>query len=141
METQETRETQSYNYSDASSIARFPSFHFDLHSLTSLENLSRSSVKGSRKVSVLLAVLEVEGPDTIRIKKGADAGNEISLLKVILGDEDGNVCKLTAWRGIAELWGGSGDALGVKRGDIVLIESTHPLYSIDSVSATLSRSS
>jgi hypothetical protein len=121
-ETFETQDSQSYNYSDASSIARFPSFHIDLHSLTSLSSLS--SLKGSRKVNVLLAALEVEGPDTIRIKKGVDAGKEVSLLKMILGDEDGNVCKLTAWREVAESWGGAGLAPGAKRGDIILISST-----------------
>jgi hypothetical protein len=124
-ETQETQETQSYgNYSDASSIARFPSFHFSLHSLTSLSGLSKSGASGTRKVTVLLAALEVEGPDIIRIKKGADAGKEVSLLKMILGDEDGSVCKLTAWRQVAEVWGGEGDATALKRGDIVFIDST-----------------
>lgn len=124
-ETQEeTQDTQSYNYSDASSIARFPSFLFSLHSLTSLASLSRLAQKGSKKVNVLLAVLEVEGPNTIRIKKGADAGKEISLLALILGDDEGSVCKLTAWREIADAWGGSSvGATGVKRGDILYIES------------------
>lgn len=75
---------------------------------------------------MLLAALEVEGPDTIRIKKGADAGKEISILKMILGDEAGNVCKLTAWREFAEMWGGAGTAIGAKRGDILLIESKLP---------------
>ncbi|KAF5343461.1 hypothetical protein D9758_011848 [Tetrapyrgos nigripes] len=55
--------------------------------------------------AMLLAVLEVEGPDTIRTKKGPDAGKEISILKMVLGDEEGNVCKLVAWREIAEVWG------------------------------------
>ncbi|KAF8079307.1 hypothetical protein FPV67DRAFT_109872 [Lyophyllum atratum] len=123
-ETQyETQETQSYNYSDASSIAHFPNFHFSLNSLTSLSSLSKSSPRGSRKVTVLLAALEVEGPDTIRIKKGAEAGKEISVLALILGDEEGAVCKLTAWREVADAWGGAGDAVGVKRGDILLIEN------------------
>ncbi|KAF9461913.1 hypothetical protein BDZ94DRAFT_768125 [Collybia nuda] len=123
-ETQVTQETQSYgNYSDASSIARFPSFHFNLHFLTSLSTLSTLGASGSRRVSVLLAALEVEGPDTIRIKKGADAGKEVSLLKMILGDEDGNVCKLTAWREVAEAWGGEGATPALKRGDIIFIEN------------------
>lgn len=114
---EETQESVSYNYSDASSIARFPTFHFSLHSLTSLSSLTGIVGKESKKATLLLAVLEVEGPDTIRIKKGADAGKEVSILKTILGDEDGNVCKLTAWRDVADSWG------GVKRGDVVLIES------------------
>ncbi|KDR85879.1 hypothetical protein GALMADRAFT_51515 [Galerina marginata CBS 339.88] len=117
-------ESQSFgNYSDASSIARFSSFHFNLHTLTSLTQLSESKFQGSRKVNLLLAVLEIEGPDTIRIKKGADAGKQVSILKMILCDEQGTVCKLTAWREIAEEWGGSGKAIAAKRGDIVHIES------------------
>ncbi|KIM35620.1 hypothetical protein M413DRAFT_449665, partial [Hebeloma cylindrosporum] len=114
------------NYSDASSIGRFPSFHFNLHSLTSLSQLAGpfgKPFKGSRKVNVLLAVLEVEGPDVIRIKKGADAGKQVGIFKMILGDEEGNVCKLTAWREVAEEWGGIGESVAAKRGDIVHIES------------------
>ncbi|KAG6840086.1 hypothetical protein C0991_009063 [Blastosporella zonata] len=118
----ETQETQSYNYSDTSSIANFPTFNFSLHTLTALSSLVKSSSKGSRKVNVLLAVLEVDGPDTIRIKKGAEAGKEVSVLSLILGDEEGAVCKLTAWREIADEWGGSGNIVGVKRGDILIIE-------------------
>jgi len=75
-----------------------------------------------------LAALEVEGPDTIRIKKGTDAGKQVSILKMILGDEDGMVCKLTAWREIAETWGGVGNSLAVKRGDVVLIENVLATY-------------
>ncbi|PPQ79373.1 hypothetical protein CVT25_002643 [Psilocybe cyanescens] len=117
-------ESQSFgNYSDASSIARFPSFHFNLHSLTSLTSLVERKFKGSIKVSCLLAVLEVEGPDSIHIKKGADAGKEVSIFKIVLGDEDSTVCKLTAWREVAEDWGGSGVAVAAKRGDIVHIEN------------------
>ena len=121
MENDDTQ-AESYNYSDASSIARFPTFHFDLHSLTGLGDLEKATGKVSKKINILLAVLEVEGPDTIRIKKGVDAGKEVYLLKMILGDEEGRMCKLTAWRDIAELWGGVGAAVGVKRGDVVLLE-------------------
>lgn len=120
-ETQETQNSTSFAYSDASSIARFPAFQFNLHSLTALSTISAS--KASRKVSVLLAALEVEGPDTIRIKKGVDMGKEVTILKMILGDEDGNVCKLTAWREVAESWGGLKEDPIVKRGDVLLIES------------------
>ena len=120
----DTRSSQSFrDYSDASSIARFPTFHFNLHTLTSLSLLSENKFKGSIKVNVLLAVLEVEGPDTIRIKKGPEAGKEITILKMILGDEEGTACKLTAWREVAEEWGGSGKTVAAKRGDIVHIES------------------
>lgn len=122
-ETQETQETVSYNYSDASSIGRFPSFTFNLHSITSLSTLVSTSVKGSRKINVLVAALEVEGPDTITIKRGSDAGKQVSLLKMILGDDLGNVGKLTAWREIADSWGGNTASVAAKRGDIIYLQS------------------
>lgn len=127
LETQpETQlESQSYgDYSDAASIARFPAFHFSLNSLTSLTSLAKCRVKGTSKVTLLLAVLEVDGPDSFRFKKGKDAGKESFVLKMILGDEDGNVCKLTAWREVAQDWGGCGDEIGAKRGDILLLTGT-----------------
>ncbi|KAI0076131.1 hypothetical protein K474DRAFT_1645534 [Panus rudis PR-1116 ss-1] len=136
-ETQETQDSGSYDYSDVSSVARFPAFHFNLHSVTSLATLSnekstKKSPSGSRKVNVLVAILEVEGPDTIRVKQGVDAGKEVALLKLIIGDEDGSVFKLTAWREVAESWGGSipeQSVPGVKKGDIVLLENV--LASVD----------
>lgn len=128
--TQDTQETGSYDFSDGESVARFPAFHFSLHRVTPLSALVRThhdpTTGSSFKATVLAAVLEVDGPDTIRIKRGADAGKEVSILKLILGDEDGAVCKLTAWREIAEVWGGSDPdiaAPGIKRGDVVLLES------------------
>jgi hypothetical protein len=83
----------------------------------------KQKVTGTVKLSTLLAVLEVEGPDNIRLKKGRDAGKEIAILKLILGDEGGTICKLTAWREVAERWGGQQNEIAVRRGDIVLIES------------------
>ena len=123
---QETEETISYNYSDASSIGRFPSFTFNLHSITSLSTLV--STKRSRKINVLVAALEVEGPDTITIKKGSDAGKQVSILKMILGDDLGNVAKLTAWRGVADSWGGNTASAAVKRGDIIYLQGRPYLY-------------
>ncbi|KZT10937.1 uncharacterized protein LAESUDRAFT_755572 [Laetiporus sulphureus 93-53] len=134
-QTQDTQDKTSYIYSDASSISRFPAFHFSLHALTPLSSLiaeahaqkrQPNAGKDSRKVTVLAAVLELDGPDTIRIKRGVDAGKDVSLLKLILGDDDGTICKLTAWREVAESWGGSIPELtspGVKRGDVLLLES------------------
>ncbi|KAI0708902.1 hypothetical protein C8T65DRAFT_718368 [Cerioporus squamosus] len=134
--TQETQDTGSYDFSDASSIANFPAFHFNLHGLTSLAALlsqadaARASHahKGSRKVHLLVAVLEIEGPDSIRVKKGPDTGKEVCLLKLVLGDESGGICKLSAWREVAEDWAGlnpSTHALSqpVKKGDIVFVEN------------------
>ena len=144
--TQETQETNSYSVIGAGtsddSIARFPEFHFALHSLTSLAALERRSSDVDRgnqayqvvnpfqetkqKINLLVAILEVEGPDTIHIKKGADVGKAVSILKVIIGDEDGGVCRLTAWREVAEQWGGSytdKSMPSLKRGDIVYLQS------------------
>lgn len=144
--TQETQETNSYSEigggASDTSIARFPEFNFSLHNLSSLAALEHGSSdqdrgnqayqvaypfeSNKRKVSLLVAVLEIEGPDTIHIKKGVDAGKAISILKVIVGDEDGAVCRLTAWREVAEQWGGSyTDTLepSLKRGDIVYLQS------------------
>ncbi|KAF8167247.1 hypothetical protein B0H34DRAFT_7954 [Crassisporium funariophilum] len=137
----ESQDSQSFgNYSDASSIGRFPAFHFNLHTISSLSQLSGTGkFKGSKKVNLLLAVLEVEGPDTLRIKKGVDAGKEVAILKMILGDEEGTICKLTAWRDVAEEWGGSGEAVAAKRGDIVHIQNV--MAACDpSTSTTLSAS-
>lgn len=126
-------ESQSFGiHSWTSSISRFPSFNFSLHTLSSLSSLSaqaqagapKSTGKFTQKVNLLLAILEIEGPDSIRIKKGVDAGKEVSILKIILGDEENNVCKLTAWREVAEEWGGCiTDTEGAKRGDVVYLQS------------------
>ncbi|KAK7692170.1 hypothetical protein QCA50_003791 [Cerrena zonata] len=140
--TQETQDTGSYDYSDASSIARFPAFHFSLHGVTSLSSLIgrvQSEKRGGQKVNVLVAILEVEGPDVIRLKKGIDAGKEVGILKLILGEEDGGVCKLTAWREVAEAWGGSDpdpSAPGIKRGDVVLLENVQVTSDPASTSAS-----
>lgn len=121
----ETQETQSYEYSDASSIARFPDFQFNLHTLAPLSEFSSSKQrgKGSKKISTLFATLEVEGPDRLTLRKGVDSGKDIYVFKMVLGDENGSVCKLTAWREVAEIWGGVGQETGIKRGDIVYLES------------------
>ena len=129
LETQTQPESQSSAAdSFSSSIGRFPRFHFNPHIVTPLSSLSAQSAtagaKISRKVNVLLAVLELEGPDNITIKKGPDAGKQVSILKMILSDDAGEVCKLTAWREVADDWGGNGEMVGPKRGDIVFMESS-----------------
>ena len=126
-------ESQSFGvHSWTSSISRFPAFSFSLHSLSSLSFLSahvadanNTAKKFTQKVNLLLAALEVDGPDTIRVKKGPDAGQEVSILKIVLGDDESGVCKLTAWREVAEEWGGYSESEGVKRGDVVYLESMH----------------
>ena len=126
---EETQETISHEYSDTSSIGRFPHFSFNPHTLRlvkALVEMAKSSrTKGTLKVNVLMAVLEVEGPDAVTIRKGQYAGDQVSILKMILGDGDGNVLKLTAWRDVAEMWGiGTDTQPPIRRGDIVLFQSS-----------------
>ena len=112
----ETQDRDSY-YSDTSSIARFPEFQFSLSALSAL-----ASANG--KVCLLLAVLEVDGPDDVTVRRGPDTGHVISVLRLILGDETSTICKLTAWREVAETWGGATQAaVGMRRGDVVYFES------------------
>ena len=131
---EETQETASHEYSDTSSIGRFPHFSFNLHTLrlvkTLVEMAKSSRTKGSLKVNVLMAVLEVEGPDVVTIRKGQHAGNQTSILKIVVGDGDGNILKLTAWRDVAETWGiGTDRQPPIRRGDIVLFQSVSKLSS------------
>ena len=81
---------------------------------------------GSCKINCVAAVLELEGPDMITIKKGPDAGKEVAILKMVLGDDAGGIAKLTAWRETAQLWGRDGIGAGrLKRGDIISFESQY----------------
>ncbi|KAI6124739.1 hypothetical protein EDD16DRAFT_1475007 [Pisolithus croceorrhizus] len=133
---QATYGTQETAYSDenTSSVARFPNFQFSLHTVTALSSLCSTLCgqdqvrqKNSHKVNVLVAVLEVEGTDTVKVKTGPRAGQEVSILKLILGDEEGCVCRLTAWRDTAEVWGGYGmdsdSPPALTRGDVVYFEN------------------
>ena len=47
----------------------------------------RQGAGRSRKVNIRVVVLEVEGTNTIKAKKGLDPGKATSILKMILGDE------------------------------------------------------
>jgi hypothetical protein len=106
-----------------------PAFHFNPHTIISLYGLTSAAAashsKGSRKVNLLVAVLESEGPDAIRIRKGPEAGKEITLLKLVVADGDGGIAKVAAWREVAEQWGGSNRSPCVRRGDIILLESEY----------------
>lgn len=109
----------SYVYSDSSSsIGQFPNFQFSLGTLSPL-----GSAQG--KTCLLLAVLEVDGPDEVTLRRGPDAGRVVSVLRLIVGDEASTIRKLTAWREVAEVWGGATqDAVGIRCGDVVYFEST-----------------
>ena len=123
LETQEdehSANSYTYAHSSTSSIARFPDFQFSLGTLSAL-------VFARGKTCLLLAVLEVDGPDEVTLRRGPDAGRVVSVLRLIVGDEASTIRKLTAWREVAESWGGTAqDTVGVRRGDVVYFESAPP---------------
>jgi len=125
LETQEdehSANSYAYAYSSTSSIARFPDFQFSLGTLSAL-----ASAQG--KTCLLLAVLEVEGPDEVTLRRGLEAGRVVSVLRLIVGDEGSAIRKLTAWREIAESWGGTSQdmvGVGLRRGDVVYFQSAPP---------------
>jgi len=104
--------------SDAS-IVRLPTFGIPINRLASLKHLmqpnSAREMSNSKKISVLAGIVDIDGPDYIRIKKGVDAGLEVALSKIVIGDEDGGICKVTVWRDLAEEWGQL-----LNRSDVVL---------------------
>jgi hypothetical protein len=102
--------------SSDTSIQRLPTFRIPMHQLSTLKSLVRGSA-GNGKASLLVGLLDVEGPDEVRVRKGPDAGKQISLLKLVLGSPDSTVCKLTVWRELADVWGSS-----LRRGDVVLLQ-------------------
>jgi len=117
-------------YSDASSIGCFPTFDFNTSSLSSLASIYQKRAS-SAKVTLLLGVLEVEGPICIRGKTGKGNDSEMALLKVVAGDEKGALCKIVAWRQIAEVWGGDHSEPALRRGDIVLFEGMqYPIFQL-----------
>ena len=109
------------------SITRLPSFHIPVNRLSSIESVMRieNSTHPTRKVCLLVAVLEMEGPNVVRVKKGPDAGKEIAVLTLMVGDEDGKIAKITVWRERAEEWSET-----VRKGDVVYMRGTQiPRYS------------
>ncbi|KAG8895941.1 hypothetical protein FRB99_000254 [Tulasnella sp. 403] len=108
------------------SIGRFPAYHFSLHRLSSLSLLLAADMrrKHRRVVCLLLAILEVDGPNVIKTKTGIQMG----MLKLIVADESGAVAKLVVWRDLAFTWAGGG-ALGTfRKGDVVLFENIVVAY-------------
>ena len=106
---------------DDISIARLPSFYIPVNQLSSIEAVLRIENSGSptRKVCLLVAILDMEGPNVVRIKKGKEAGKETAVLGLVVGDEEGKIANITVWRERAEEWGGM-----VRKGDIVYMKST-----------------
>lgn len=74
---------------------------------------------------MIVVVIEVEGPDSITIKKGPNRGSKVSRLQLTIGDDDDEVIGLTAWRETAERWGNATEEEGLKMGDVVFLESEH----------------
>ncbi|KAF8318421.1 hypothetical protein DL93DRAFT_2054479, partial [Clavulina sp. PMI_390] len=122
-------------YGTSTSIAVIPHFHFKMADLSSLSKLlaqSTSHQLGDRrskkvlKISFLAAVLEVDGPIAINIKRGPDRGNAVSLVKLIVADGDkGTILPLTAWRETADVMTGLNEVEcpGIKRGDVVVFHN------------------
>ena len=106
---------------DNISIARLPSFYIPVNQLSSIEAVLRIENSGSptRKVCLLVAILDMEGPNVVRIKKGKEAGKETAVLGLVVGDEEGKIANITVWRERAEEWGGM-----MRKGDIVYMRST-----------------
>ena len=120
-EDEPSANSYAYTYSNTSSIARFPDFQFSLGTLSAL-------VSARGKSCLLLAVLEVDGPDEVTVRHGPETGRVVSVLRLIVGDEASTIRKLTAWREVAEVWGGTaqetaGGGERVRRGDVVYFES------------------
>ncbi|KAF8434062.1 hypothetical protein L210DRAFT_2666956, partial [Boletus edulis BED1] len=139
VQTQGTYETQQTgtSYSDASSIARFPHLQFSLHKVIPLsalytvaklgKDLAKSPCYSRPRGS------ERSRTDTVRVKQGFDAGQQVSILKLILADDQGAVCKVTAWIDTADAWGGVGPSPRLKRGDSVCTSSARYLFHVISL--------
>jgi hypothetical protein len=107
-------------YSDQSSLGRLPLFAFSLNNLTTIATIrsfarTRPGRAGSGRATLLLAVLEADGPDTVTLRQGPERGKEVSVMRCLCGDDDGELAKITAWREPAEEMG----AAGVRRGDVI----------------------
>lgn len=110
--------------SEGSSISCFPTFNFSLNAVSALSSILQIQKPMSLKVTLLLGVLEIDGLSYVKVKTGPYAGSEVALLKLVVGDENGAICRMISWRETAELWGGLEIDSGLKRGDIILFEST-----------------
>lgn len=106
---------------DNISIARLPSFHIPVNRLSNIESVLRieNSAYPVRKVCLLVAILDMEGPNVVRVKKGQYAGKETTVLGLVVGDEEGKIAKITVWRECAEEWSGM-----VQKGDVVYLRGT-----------------
>ncbi|CAE6409225.1 unnamed protein product [Rhizoctonia solani] len=113
-------QTQSIS-SASSSIANFPTFHFSLRTLTPLRVALTSAGRGSVKANLLVAVMEVDGPDMITTK----AGQETHMLKLVVGDDEGAAGKITVWGDTALEWAGARKMMGLRRGDIVYLSGAY----------------
>ncbi|CAE6406916.1 unnamed protein product [Rhizoctonia solani] len=109
--------------SESSSIAHFPTFHFSLRTLTPLRVALTSVGRGSVKANLLVAVMEVDGPDMITTK----AGQETHMLKLVVGDDEGAAGKITVWGDAALDWAGARKMMGLRRGDIVYLSGGYIL--------------
>lgn len=111
----------SISVENSETSVRLPTLRIPVHLLSSLTDLlggAKSHPSRAIKVSIVAALLDLEGPEFILVKKGADAGRRVGLLKLVLGDEDGHIATLSVWRELAEEW-----ANQIRKGDILLLQS------------------
>lgn len=126
-ETQESQEPESLvSISDRDSIRRFPVFNFAVRSLVSLSSIViNAPARGPEtvRVSALVAILDLSGPSSVVTRKGRSIGTTVTLLELIVGDESNTTAIITVWSELAERWGSLTEDTGVKKGDIVVLES------------------
>ncbi|GJJ15857.1 hypothetical protein Clacol_010135 [Clathrus columnatus] len=111
--------------SEGSSVSRFPTFNFSLDGIAGLSSVVSTARQKQRfmKMNLLVGILEVDGPMYVTSKLKGNS-EEMGLLKLIIGDDGGQVCRIVVWRETAELWGGLlPDGAALRRGDIVYFEN------------------
>jgi hypothetical protein len=106
----------------------FPHFAFKFNELSSLSDIVAQHHETGRRpstISFLAAVLEVDGPASVLLKRGPEAGKDVAVLNLIVAEDQSSIMKLTAWREVAEDMSGFDEANKpkVKQGDIVFFQS------------------
>jgi hypothetical protein len=124
-ETQQT-EFESTLISGRSSICVYPLFNFSIRNVSPLSSIlqrAKGTAPEPLKASMVVAIIDLQGPDSVTIKKGMNEGTKVSRLELTIGDDDDSIASLTAWRETAEKWGNATEEAGVKKGDVIFLES------------------
>ena len=128
----------SYDKSSTSSVLLLPPLVINPHILSTLSDLPAKMPAGPLKINILVAILEIEGPNRVTVTKGIDKGKEVSVLKMLVSDESSSICKLTAWRDVADAWGRehASQVTRPRRGDTVYVESAFYLNCLPRMHST-----